>query len=377
MVILLSLLDPALARPPHYNDDELRLAEARPRRDDLLAMANRVQKQRGVRFVHGGQDAKVGALPDEALGAIWVASEDGRAVHYDLRMPDARGVLRPVSVRLDGEVWTITTRTGPAPQPVDPGRLQAALGSAGLVVRPGGRPWEAHVAEAIVRALARLTPAERAALKGVGIARQPGRGAEGDKAATYHTDGSWIALYDPAAASAQRFVGSPNDPYPPTSLVFLHEVAHAIADRPLRGIVQEHEQRRLAAMKEQEALKRDIERHNAELARYRARPSDAEAERLRLQEASLGARRDQIGAEVAQLNAAVTSMSSGGKERITPMGAAYRREVGHPVTRYGETSADEAFAEAFALYHLDPEALEQVAPGALAWFRTGRHLADP
>jgi hypothetical protein len=45
-------------------------------------------------------------------------------------------------------------------------------------------------------------------------------------------------------------------------------------------------------------------------------------------------------------------------------------------TEYGETSIEEAFAEAFALFHADPAALARIDPGALAWFQKGEHLSS-
>lgn len=42
---------------------------------------------------------------------------------------------------------------------------------------------------------------------------------------------------------------------------------------------------------------------------------------------------------------------------------------------YGFRDPHESFAEAFALYHLDPDALERALPGAVAWFDAGVHLA--
>ncbi|MEQ1569448.1 MAG: hypothetical protein ABMA64_27680, partial [Myxococcota bacterium] len=39
------------------------------------------------------------------------------------------------------------------------------------------------------------------------------------------------------------------------------------------------------------------------------------------------------------------------------------------------TTADEGFAEAFALWHLDREALVRVSPRSAAFFDAGEHLA--
>ena len=62
---------------------------------------------------------------------------------------------------------------------------------------------------------------------------------------------------------------------------------------------------------------------------------------------------------------------------VSPMALVFAEEVGGSPTRYGATSRDEAFAEAFMLYKRDPEALERAQPGALAWFRAGKHISPP
>jgi Mlc titration factor MtfA (ptsG expression regulator) len=46
------------------------------------------------------------------------------------------------------------------------------------------------------------------------------------------------------------------------------------------------------------------------------------------------------------------------------------------ITSYGRTSPAEAFAEAFSLFHADPDALRRVSPEALAFFERGGHLAS-
>ena len=40
------------------------------------------------------------------------------------------------------------------------------------------------------------------------------------------------------------------------------------------------------------------------------------------------------------------------------------------------TNAHESFAEGFALFKTDPDALERVSPEALQWFRSAGHLRD-
>lgn len=43
-------------------------------------------------------------------------------------------------------------------------------------------------------------------------------------------------------------------------------------------------------------------------------------------------------------------------------------------TRYGRTAIGESFADAFALYHLDPEALRRASPSAHGFFADQGHL---
>jgi hypothetical protein len=43
-------------------------------------------------------------------------------------------------------------------------------------------------------------------------------------------------------------------------------------------------------------------------------------------------------------------------------------------TMYGQTSTEEAFAECFALFHVDPQALKRTAPKVFDWFDRGEHI---
>ena len=59
-----------------------------------------------------------------------------------------------------------------------------------------------------------------------------------------------------------------------------------------------------------------------------------------------------------------------------PILEAYQKVIGRspPPTHYGETSLKESFAESFALYHLDPQALKRILPNVYAWFKSQGHL---
>jgi hypothetical protein len=43
-------------------------------------------------------------------------------------------------------------------------------------------------------------------------------------------------------------------------------------------------------------------------------------------------------------------------------------------TDYGNTSKHESFAESFALFHVDPDALKRTNPSVFAWFASGGHV---
>ena len=59
-----------------------------------------------------------------------------------------------------------------------------------------------------------------------------------------------------------------------------------------------------------------------------------------------------------------------------PVLAAYQRVKGtsEGPTPYGETSLAESFAESFALYRIDPPALQRVLPKVFNWFKSGKYL---
>jgi hypothetical protein len=57
----------------------------------------------------------------------------------------------------------------------------------------------------------------------------------------------------------------------------------------------------------------------------------------------------------------------------SPVVVAYAKVAdGEPaVTDYGNDSDHEAFAESFALFHVDPDALKRARPKVYAWFKSG------
>ena len=62
--------------------------------------------------------------------------------------------------------------------------------------------------------------------------------------------------------------------------------------------------------------------------------------------------------------------------KVGPVLSAYKRVKGKSrgPTPYGTTSLAESFAESFALYRVDPNALRRVMPKVYRWFKSGDHI---
>jgi len=179
-------------------------------------------------------------------------------------------------------------------------------------------PWTEADLGLVAEAMDALSPALRRPLRGLEVRRE--RRGPPRMVARYEPDRSppRVVVFERAlAADEWSFVGAPTCPRPSTLLSVLHELAHAIADAPRRDLV-----------------------------------------------ATWEASADRVG-----LTAAVTSLTKRG-----PVVDAYAQVVSRrerAVTDYARRDVHEAFAEAFALYYADPEALRRVSPAQYAWFAAG------
>jgi len=140
-----------------------------------------------------------------------------------------------------------------------------------------------------------------------------------------------IEVYDLCFAETSGFVGPVDAPMPSAAMTLVHELGHAVADRPLR-----------------EAW--------VALEELRAEP-------------------DPDPREVAEARAAWVRL--GGRGPVIEAWAEVRDGPGP--APYGARSVHESFAEAYALHRLDPDALRRAMPAAAEWFDAGGHLAaaDP
>lgn len=243
---------------------------------------------------------------------------------------------RPASVQDPGDAWVGT-------RDADGGL--AAMGRrwacAGLAFEG---PWSAAELAQLQGVLQRLTPAELARLRGVTLVRG-GRDAElsGNYEGDYAT--ARVVYFD-SAFRKPRLPGS--TARPDRDWVLFHELGHAVmygADRNAGAQAK------------------------AQLARYEARVGEANA----------AAR----GPKVAEALAAVKGEARAYDEALARVDFASdqrrfeaRMEGRAPVSTYGGTHIDEFFAEAFAMFKTQPEALAAFDPGIHDYFARGEHVVD-
>jgi hypothetical protein len=158
----------------------------------------------------------------------------------------------------------------------------------------------------------------------------------------------WIEIYDCAFRDDDIvFTGDPRAPDRSSVRILLHELGHALAGDPVHLFYQ------------------------------RVERLSEEGKALTLESASSGGFASAELTKLAErLRAVVQRVAAG--QPAGPAVTAFSRLPGANggITSYGRQSAAEAFAEAFSLYHADPEALRRVCPAALEFFERGAHLAS-
>jgi hypothetical protein len=302
-------------------------------KDDLQALLADRLKDRAVVRVDGDGRRKpvtttragLGKLELAELGALWLATSRGEVGgEADMRVRTGRGsVPVTVTIALDG---SIVLHSGGREADPDEGplldegeirdryRLKTTL--------PG--KWQANERRALAMALSLLSPAELDVVRGLVFERRaapPDR--DPDKAALYTLDGcrGMISLYSSGVRSDRfRFVGDPTSPRSAVLHSIVHEMGHAFE-------------------------------------------KDAARDSYCAAAGSNGQRRNDL---IRQGNQLATD---------SPVLRAFLdAKAGAPgPTDYAGSSAAEAFAESFALFHIDPDALRRTLPRVHAWFKSGGH----
>lgn len=317
----------------YYDARELRHPAFEPKQEQALAaaIADKLDGQRLIWVDGDGRERAIavkgpkslGALGPAELGALWLVLSIGeRGGEHDLRVRVAKRGTTPVTVLvdLDGRMQVITGRAE-KPEGKAPSEAEIAQRH-GL---DGGLPgtWGERERRALDEALASLSDAEREVVRTVRFVRLP-KGQSPDQAAVYEQNGckASIALFSSGLGSDRyRFVGEASAARSAALHAIVHEIGHAIEKAPSR------------------------QRHCA---------SDK-------------ARGDQKNALIREGNAL------GHDNGVV---RAYLDVLGGlpAPTDYGTTSDAESFAESFALFHVDPAALQRTRPKVAAWFASGGHL---
>ncbi len=287
-----------------------------------------------------GRQREIAANDVRALGvaervALWLVLSTGEVGgEHDVRVRTSAGRGKearttvsstPVTVylALDGSVRVVSARQErdeePAPELHEIRRRFRLAGKT-----PG--TWGEPERRALAGALASMDPRELDVVTHLDFDRevQP-RDRDRSRAAIYEMRGcrAQITLYSSGVrADAFRFVGPTTAPRSAVLHAIVHELGHAFEQAPAR-------------------------------TNYCAADS------------ARGERRN----ELVRAGNELTSDS--------PIMRAYLRALdGDPApTDYGNASAHESFAESFALFHIDPDALRRARPKVFAWFADGGHIA--
>jgi hypothetical protein len=330
-----------------------------------------------------GQTPSFDRFPIAALeAATYGATKEARGAEFDLLVHEkdaAPGVMVTVRHELDGRLVVLQGNApmvldGPAPSSAE---MQREFGIGPLL--DGEVAWTADERRALETSLALLTPAELAHLRGLPFRRDAGD--EADTHAGYysvenHSEGGLIILLDRAFQfDGTSFGGTPQRAYPRSIAVILHETGHAVAKLDRETLVRIYERDTLAYNEAVPVANEFVEALNQ---RYAIVNRLDPAQRRRLQKDIKLLERKHRKNE-ALMHKARKRLKGIERQiqRPSPMEDAYGALPGarQGPTRYGSTSIEEGFADAFALYHLDPDSIRRISPEMHDWFAAGQHLS--
>jgi hypothetical protein len=330
-----------------------------------------------------GDDLPIPAL--SMLGALAPSTADdyGRVLQWWIRLPGVP--VTPVRVLLAGD--EVRVEVGPATSPrrasSTPDELARRWGLGKMTA--DGAPFSDAMLAGLEAGLPLLTPGERARIGGVRFVAMPTDPRHAGRAAVYRggVDGEpgTVELYaDVIGDGGQWFSGCARRPLPGSVQTVLHELGHALAEAPARVA-----RARLAAVRRGIEARQRAEEHawaDYERAARDARPSAVDRDGGAWFTEALATWRRRLVAEHAAIAAAWDAYQAGvarvaADEDGGPVVAAYARLAGalDGPTPYGRTNPEESFAEAFALWHTDPDAVALLWPDVARWFAAGGHLA--
>jgi hypothetical protein len=380
----------AKSEGPFYNSEPARFPEidARQKRWVKETLTTALE-QRGaarldyltgkgtVQFVPPWGDQSFEGIPLEVLLATsFGASRRLRGAESDVRISDRRGGARMVTIwnETGDRIEVKDAVEAPLP-PVGATALQVDALRAQYGIGPI-EGWDGDELDSLARALALLSPPERAAIAGLPFRRlskptgefklptpPPGTlSGEGTHCGLFvwkDANRRWIEIYDCAfTLDALAFVGNPDRPLHPSVRVILHEIGHAIGKREMTALVGE------MVLSNGQALELF-----AEFNRHGKNVPASELSRFKHMNDEL--------ADIAKvMNHWNETTQAGGLATPAVLASFDQVRAGQGFTSYGRWNLDEAFAEAFSLYRADPDACRRISPAVFAFFDTGRHTAE-
>ena len=318
--------------------------------------ARSVFRVRGTRSKVFGQGVnRLKTLSHAELRALLIASSQdysGAELDLKVRLYGKNTVPVTVLVEMNGDFSVEEGKWKRSEIPKSAREIEKRWKVGPLKTKRGAK-WSARALRSINLALSRLSSDERKLIKGIPFVRKSkGSGAQ---AALYIQEADCDALIQVfnRAIKSERytFSGQAQSALPATVHPILHEIGHAVHSLP--GRLSQCEYVRLIA-----SYNKTVKRAN------KAR----------------GSKRAQLSKELNKKKARIDSL----KPKVErwrdrgPVIDAYLRAKGkvEGPTPYGLTSHKESFAEAFALYRVDPKALQRIMPKVYTWFKSGAHIRE-
>lgn len=301
-------------------------------------------------------------LPLAALvAAVTAAPADFRGAEMDLWL-EVSGQRHAVTARheLDHRLVVLLPDPEPVLEPLERTTPEELIERFGVgPIENGAARWTPDELGVLSRGLSLLRPAERIAIQGLPFRRE--ESSVSDRRASfalYRSEGDQrsIEVYDGAFRNDPfAFIGDLEAPRRVSLRVVVHEIGHAIA-RFEGWQLSVAVGGRYAALKE---LRDEFNRLG------RSFP-EREAPRFERMKRGIRELNDSWNEARSRLESAASASRA-----LAGYHAATR---GRAPSEYGKRNLGEAFAEAFALYVLDPRALERIEPAALEFFESGAHL---
>ena len=217
-------------------------------------------------------------------------------------------------------------------------------------IQNGNAQWTSEELAVLADTLKFLTPTEKNFLQGVSFVRehksQRGLAASYRFQSRHNRIHQRIEVYDLTFTGQDMgFVGSIEEPKTVAHLVILHEIAHLICNQPKVATVQK--------------LNELMNEHNRLVSEFNQRNTPV--------------LRDRIESLSAEIDLVQSNIDHRGDGPIVESYKASRTSRNGP-TRYSDQSIEEAFAESYAMFKLDPLALKRTDLGAYQWFQSGEYL---